>query len=401
MPARDPGYTEGSMGTPDPDVDAGWDEAPNSTRDPDADAARERYLDEGYTPSAYGAAFEAEVEQLVPGSSRALAFYEKDGHVFPRGFVTTAALATLKSGLPYLDFREVKVTLPAKPRRAPSPGDLPRDVKIADTIDLRAHCAPIADQGHTARSLAFAWTHALEMCARMQGKPSPRLSSSFTMLQFQRETGASEDFERAFLGESGGTSEMGHVLVDRGTCRLDLWPDDETRPRAALDEMLRDAQEHALDATLVDVALDDLKKALSAGYPVVVTMNTTEPFVRVGRDGVCRGASKATHGAHAMLCVGYFDDRFILKSSWGPNWGDLGFCYAPAELIAAADPELTAIVFDRDAGWTVCPGCAVKTPRATYCTSCGLRLATPSFCSECGAPLEGTNACAKCGTMTA
>jgi hypothetical protein len=401
IPPRDPGYTERAMQKPDPDVDAGWDEAPDTPHDEDADAARERYLAEGYTPSAYGAVFEAEVEQLAPGSSTALAFYEKDGHVFPRGFVTTTALATLKSSLSYLDFREVKATLPAKPRRAPSPGDLPRDVKIADKVDLRAHCSPVSDQGHTARSLAFAWTHALEMCARILDKPSPCLSTSFTMLQFQRATGASEDFERAFFGESGGTSEMGHVLFDRGTCRLELWPDDEARPRASLDEMLRDAKDHALRAALVDVEVDELKKALSGGFPVIVTMTTTDPFVRVGRDGVCRGASKATHGAHAMLCVGYVDDRFILKSSWGTGWGDLGFCYAPAELIAASDPELTAVVFDRNAAWTTCPQCAVKTPSAVYCTSCGLRLAKPSFCSECGAPLEGTNACAKCGTTTA
>ena len=32
-------------------------------------------------------------------------------------------------------------------------------------------------------------------------------------------------------------------------------------------------------------------------------------------------------GGHAMTVVGYLEDCFIIRNSWGPNWGDGGYCY--------------------------------------------------------------------------
>ena len=32
-------------------------------------------------------------------------------------------------------------------------------------------------------------------------------------------------------------------------------------------------------------------------------------------------------GGHAMTVVGYNNKSFIIRNSWGPNWGDKGYCY--------------------------------------------------------------------------
>jgi hypothetical protein len=368
------------------------------------DTAHKRYLDEGYTPSEYGEAFASQVDKLAPGASRGISFYEKGGRVYPRGFITATALATVRSALPYLDFAEALVTLPAMPRRVPSPGELPAGATPKARVDLRELCSKVGDQGQTARALAFAWTHGLELAAAILEKPFPRLSSSFTMLALQKRQGDFKDFERAYLGGAGGTSEMGPVLFEEGSCRQDLWPDDDAQPRATLEEMQEDAKAHVLSAKLVDLALADLKRALAARCPVVVTMRIDDALVDVGRDGVCRTPTKArgAEGHHAMLCVGHLGDFFVMKSSWGEGWGDGGYCYVPEAMLKEAD--LTAIVLGApgaDDGWVECPWCAVRTPDARFCTSCGQRLAKPSFCSECGTPLEDTNVCVKCGTTTA
>jgi len=44
-----------------------------------------------------------------------------------------------------------------------------------------------------------------------------------------------------------------------------------------------------------------------------------------------RESSRESHGGHAMLCVGYSDpDKlFIVRNSWGPDWGEQGYCYIP------------------------------------------------------------------------
>ncbi|HEY9830232.1 MAG TPA: C1 family peptidase, partial [Stenomitos sp.] len=40
---------------------------------------------------------------------------------------------------------------------------------------------------------------------------------------------------------------------------------------------------------------------------------------------------RQSHGAHAMLCVGYSDksQAFIVRNSWGESWGHKGYCYIP------------------------------------------------------------------------
>jgi hypothetical protein len=44
-------------------------------------------------------------------------------------------------------------------------------------------------------------------------------------------------------------------------------------------------------------------------------------------------------GGHAVALVGYTPDRFIVRNSWGTNWGDGGFAYASLEYAQAAFTE--------------------------------------------------------------
>jgi C1A family cysteine protease len=36
----------------------------------------------------------------------------------------------------------------------------------------------------------------------------------------------------------------------------------------------------------------------------------------------------AEPAGHAVTIVGYTPERFIVRNSWGTNWGDKGFAYA-------------------------------------------------------------------------
>jgi Papain family cysteine protease len=94
-----------------------------------------------------------------------------------------------------------------------------------------------------------------------------------------------------------------------------------------------------------------VKKVLSAGCPVHVSMNTGAAFSGVGRDGVFNAAEgpSGRHGRHAMLIVGYVGNFFTLKNSWGTDWGDQGFCYIPKNVLAASDPEFVAVLVKKQA----------------------------------------------------
>lgn len=48
---------------------------------------------------------------------------------------------------------------------------------------------------------------------------------------------------------------------------------------------------------------------------------------------------ETVRGGHAVAIVGYTEDRFIVRNSWGTTWGDNGFGYASMDYANAAFPE--------------------------------------------------------------
>ena len=71
--------------------------------------------------------------------------------------------------------------------------------------------------------------------------------------------------------------------------------------------LISDAEKHHLDATPHPIALDDIRKVLSAGCPGPRGhQHRFDTFSDVGRDGVFNAAEgpSGRHGRHAMLIVG-------------------------------------------------------------------------------------------------
>ena len=123
-----------------------------------------------------------------------------------------------------------------------------------------------------------------------------------------------------------GGPDPGLVLAQQGMCRQELWPDDREQPVISERTLASYAERHRLNATPHPIALDDVRKALSAGSPVHVAMNTGSAFSSVGRSGVFDAAEPPSgrHGRHAMLIVGYTGNYYTVKNSWREEWGDRG-----------------------------------------------------------------------------
>lgn len=317
------------------------------------DTLTTQLADQGYQPFQ-DHRFLSGFEDVAPGSSETVQLFERDGQLHAFGFVTAAMLAYLQMKYSGIDFSNLDVSVPEKGDRV-EPQPLPPafdSVQPADAVDLRKYCTPVGDQGQTSRCSAFAWTHATEMVTNMKAGSAPRLSPTFTMLEFQRLQGDAQDYRYAYSGGDGtmGGPDPGKVLVEQGTCRQELWPDSNEVPTTSERVLLSDAGQHRLDGTPHPIALDDVGKVLSAGCPVHVSINTGSTFSDVGRDGVFSASERPSgrHGRHAMLIVGYTGNFFVVKNSWGEQWGDKGYCYIPKNVLADSDPDFAAVLVKKD-----------------------------------------------------
>jgi len=320
------------------------------------DTLVQQKIDEGFQPYQ-DAGFGQNFDRIAPGTSETVQLFEREGRLVAFGVVSQAVLELLMARYTGIDWQNLDVAVPQKGDAVP-PQPLPpafANVAEQDAVDLRKYATPVGDQGQTGRCSAFAWTHAAEMSHNIlnpgSNEASPRLSPNFTMLEFQRMQGDARDYQYAYAGGDGtiGGPDPGEVLVEYGTCRQELWPDDRATPLTQEEQLEADAQRYRLEGVPLPIAIDDVKKVLSAGCPVHVSMNTGAGFSDVGRDGRFNAAEAPSgrHGRHAMLMVGYVGNFFTLKNSWGTDWGDQGFCYVPKNVLAASDPEFVAVLLKK------------------------------------------------------
>jgi Papain family cysteine protease len=69
------------------------------------------------------------------------------------------------------------------------------------------------------------------------------------------------------------------------------------------------------------------KAWLASTGPILVDLNVDDTWgAAASTDGLLDTFKPATvRGGHAVSLVGYKDDRFNIRNSWGTAWGDKGF----------------------------------------------------------------------------
>lgn len=89
----------------------------------------------------------------------------------------------------------------------------------------------------------------------------------------------------------------------------------------------------------VPQTLKQLKIALYYNKPIVFGFNVYESFEsdEVAKTGIVPIPKKGEIllGGHCMTIIGYDDEKqcFIVRNSWGEDWGDKGYCYFPYDMI--------------------------------------------------------------------
>jgi len=208
-------------------------------------------------------------------------------------------------------------------------------VALPKNVDLRPHCPKtVYDQGQLGSCTANAIAGAFEFDFIKQKKTDFMPSRLFIYYN-----------ERAIEGtineDSGAAIRDGIKSVHKqGVCKESTWPYSDADPGPFQQKPPNTAYAEAHDQRSLSYAriprsLRSMKTRLASGFPFVFGFTVYESFESqaVASTGIVPmpAANEEILGGHAVLAVGYDEvsQRFIVRNSWGPGWGDKGYFTMP------------------------------------------------------------------------
>jgi C1A family cysteine protease len=219
------------------------------------------------------------------------------------------------------DHRDLMYAAPDHVLRA-----LPRNV------DLRKSCPQVYNQGQLGSCTANAIGGAIEFDQLKQKWPDPYVPSRLFIYYNERA------MENTVESDNGAQIRDGiKCVAKQGACAEKLWPYKidmfKRKPSASC---YAEAIKHtAVNYHRVTRTLEQFKGCLADGYPFVFGFSVYDCFEskemeRTGHLSMPRPEEKDL-GGHAVLAVGYDDDQrwFIVRNSWGADWGLSGYFTMP------------------------------------------------------------------------
>jgi C1A family cysteine protease len=198
-------------------------------------------------------------------------------------------------------------------------------------VDLHADCPKVYDQGQLGSCTANAIGAAFEFDLARQNLTDFMPSRLFIYYNERR-------MEGTVNSDSGAMIRDGVKSVSKqGVCAEDAWPYDiaafthRPPPRCYTEA----ARNRAVSYQRIPQVLNQLRGCLAHGYPFVFGIMVYESFEsdEVVKTGVVPlpAPSESALGGHAVLAVGYDDAtaRFLVRNSWGPEWGQAGYFTLP------------------------------------------------------------------------
>lgn len=208
----------------------------------------------------------------------------------------------------------------------------PPDLTPRPKVDLRPLLTEVENQGATNSCAANAVAGAYEYLVQrhLPEDETYDVSRMFIYYAGREEMGGPIEDEGSVL------RYLIQSLKTKGAPSEETWPFDTDRVNERpSDEAYTEASEFVVeDALHIATDLHTWKCALTEGHPIIFGMKLFDSFDAHRKPGLvptptAAEVGRASHGGHAMLAVGYSDkDKvFIVRNSWGPKWGDGGYCY--------------------------------------------------------------------------
>lgn len=135
-----------------------------------------------------------------------------------------------------------------------------------------------------------------------------------------------------------GVCDEHHWIYD--PTKFAIKPPAELYDEAKLSKSVSYASINLSDDNTKEKIIAHLKRTISSGFPIVFGFTVYESFesYEVATTGIMPMPSpyEQVMGGHAVCAVGYDDSKqsFIVKNSWGSDWGINGYFYMPYDYIS-------------------------------------------------------------------
>lgn len=184
-----------------------------------------------------------------------------------------------------------------------------------EVIDLRSNDTPIRNQGSEGTCTAFATVATMENLVKRLYGQTVDLSERHhwtTYADYQSTTSLRKASTGTIVSES-------------------VWPYQGRKPSSI--SGLGIAKINSYSTT--QLSLEPIVASLRNGQPVVIAVGVLSSMMNPKQGGIITGGSQQGRTGHALAITGAIIDSrvagggyFILKNSWGKNWGDNGYGYA-------------------------------------------------------------------------
>lgn len=206
-------------------------------------------------------------------------------------------------------------------------------------VDIRALFPPVYSQGSigscTAQSICAAF-HFCQIKQKLYNFAPSRLFTYYT----------TRDIEGTVYEDSGAMLRNTIKSINKfGACPESIWPYEIPKLTVKPTSTCYDtASRHtAVSYRQVSQDINQMKGCLAEGFPFAFGMTVYRSFEgeQVGQTGIVQLPSPGEEvvGGHAVLVVGYDDSqqRFIVRNSWGDDWGLQGHFTLPYNYILNSD----------------------------------------------------------------
>jgi len=214
----------------------------------------------------------------------------------------------------------------------------PKALKLPPSVDLRAGCPPVENQGSLGSCTAHALVGNLEFLELKSGQPLVDRSRLFVYYNERVIEGTVSSDSGAFLRDGIKT------LAKQGVCDEPIWPyriaKFAKKPPAAC---YKQATKNRIQSYHRLNTVDEMRACLAEGYPFVFGFTVYESFesqtvAQTGVLGMPKSGEKVL-GGHAVMAVGYdhAKSRFLVRNSWDTDWGMNGYYTMPYDYLASRE----------------------------------------------------------------